>query len=895
MNLRLLLSYNYCFRPPGTGKTFIGVKIMQLLLHNSHLWSNSRSTRRSPILMICYTNHALDQFLELCVEECNLNSGVVRVGGRCKNKSLEGFFLRKIKENIRQERSIEKSIFYQMKEEQRRLSEIQTKLNKIISTTKLSEEGILKLSVLSKYASVEYMSQFSTDFELLQWLGFDEANFNSQVGQIDQVVNAVANMEIDDNEEDEDEENMDDLEMDDDENDERMLDDDFIVHSKSKTFKSIDVNQIEYIENKSELIFTENDICKQFTSEWSIAGSKKNSNPVKNHFKKIITWPEHNDIVTYNLWRLNQAQRISLYNYWVFCFKADKDSIINQLKQQYDACSNSLQELRLQEDRSIMQNAYIVAMTTTGSARYHTILRDIGPRIVIVEEAAEVFEAHIVASLSKHCEHLILIGDHVQLRPKPNVYDLEKNFNLGVSMFERLLLNKIPHVTLKCQRRMRPEISVLMKHFYKRKIHDHESVINRDNILGIKKNIFFVAHTNAEDNYEEGKSKINKFEAQYLVKLCKFLIKQGYLPSQITILTTYLGQMFHIKTVLNGEKVKEVRVYTVDNYQGEENDIILLSLVRSNDKEKIGFLSIENRICVAFSRARLGFYCIGNFNLLNKTSIQLKTKWAEIIQGLKERDSISTGLHLTCGIHPRNDLIACNPADFNKRPEGGCDVPCEYRLPCGHACSLFCHLYDSNHERIVCSKNCEKKKLCGHLCKMTCGHKIDCNERDCTENVIKRLACGHDRLAPCFKQPSQIICLSPCQRALSCGHKCNKKCSVQPCEPCDQTISALSICKHAKILNVPCASNTWNLQEECNSDCSTVLECGHLCKSNCFKCYGGRIHSLCNEKCNRSLICGHECKVFTLFFLYCKKCFFNDLKYLTDTMCNAMSTMRKTM
>ena len=69
------------------------------------------------------------------------------------------------------------------------------------------------------------------------------------------------------------------------------------------------------------------------------------------------------------------------------------------------------------------------------------MLKDIGPRIVIVEEAAEVFESHIVASLSKNCEHLILNGDHIQLRPNPAVYKLAKDFDFDVSLFERLVKN----------------------------------------------------------------------------------------------------------------------------------------------------------------------------------------------------------------------------------------------------------------------------------------------------------------------------------------------------------------------------------------------------------------------------------------------------------------------
>ena len=67
-----------------------------------------------------------------------------------------------------------------------------------------------------------------------------------------------------------------------------------------------------------------------------------------------------------------------------------------------------------------------------------------------------------------------------------------------------------------------------------------------------------------------------------------------------------------------------VKLTTVDNYQGEENDIILLSLVRSNVEGKIGFLSIDNRVCVALSRARHALFCIGNFVQLGEQSVLWK-------------------------------------------------------------------------------------------------------------------------------------------------------------------------------------------------------------------------------------------------------------------------------
>lgn len=66
--------------------------------------------------------------------------------------------------------------------------------------------------------------------------------------------------------------------------------------------------------------------------------------------------------------------------------------------------------------------------------------------------------------------------------------------------------------------------------------------------------------------------------------------------------------------------MKNIRIVTVDNFQGEENDIILLSLVRNNQEKDIGFLEVSNRVCVALSRARLGMFLFGNAKCLREAS-----------------------------------------------------------------------------------------------------------------------------------------------------------------------------------------------------------------------------------------------------------------------------------
>ncbi|GIY05615.1 NFX1-type zinc finger-containing protein 1 [Caerostris extrusa] len=112
-----------------------------------------------------------------------------------------------------------------------------------------------------------------------------------------------------------------------------------------------------------------------------------------------------------------------------------------------------------------------------------------------------------------------------------------------------------------------------------------------------------------------------------------YLILQGYEPSQITVLTTYSGQFFEMKKSPLKEILQGIKFTVVDNYQGEENDIILISFVRSNEEGQIGFLKISNRICVALSRAKKGLYCIGNFCLLAEKS----KLWKNIIETLEER------------------------------------------------------------------------------------------------------------------------------------------------------------------------------------------------------------------------------------------------------------------
>lgn len=312
--------------------------------------------------------------------------------------------------------------------------------------------------------------------------------------------------------------------------------------------------------------------------------------------------------------------RWHLYFYWLDQFKTkllEKRELINlDFRKDYKLYD----EMREIQDTQIMKEALVVGMTTTAAARLKTSLQALKSPIVIVEEAAEVLEAHITCSLTNCCKHLILIGDHQQLKPSTANFTIETKYLLGISLFERMINNNVQCHTLNIQHRMRPEIADLIRPAIYPVLKDHESVLNRAPILGIENCVYFIDHQEPEQLCNDS-SKKNVHEARFFIKLAKHLVLNGYEPENITILAAYLGQMFE----MHREKklyslLKDVKITVLDNYQGEENDIILLSLVRSNKENKIGFLKIENRVCVALSRAKHGFYIMGNMTQLCASS-----------------------------------------------------------------------------------------------------------------------------------------------------------------------------------------------------------------------------------------------------------------------------------
>jgi len=307
------------------------------------------------------------------------------------------------------------------------------------------------------------------------------------------------------------------------------------------------------------------------------------------------------------------------------------------------------------------------------------------------------------------------------------------------------------------------------------------------------------------------------------------------------VLTMYTGQMFLLRRLMPRPLFEGVRITPVDNFQGEENDIILLSLVRSNELGKIGFLQTHNRVCVALSRARKGLYVIGNMDQMADAS----SLWNSIIKDLKANSQLVDALPLACQNHPDNVIFAKNSQDYRQVPEGGCMRDCGYRLPCGHVCIRKCHPADRLHEEYVCRKPCVKI-LCehGHQCLKRCFE--ECGK--CQYMVEKTVpSCGHVQSMRCHVEPENFQCRVPCTKVLPCDHVCQEVCG-RPCtKECKVIVKERAWpCGH--LLTVACYRNPDNFT--CNFTMTRTLSCGHSVTAGCSEDLTER---KCHQKVNISV------------------------------------------
>ncbi|GLJ17597.1 hypothetical protein SUGI_0306460 [Cryptomeria japonica] len=829
--------------PPGTGKTYVGLKIATILLSN---------VKRGPILVICYTNHALDQFLESIF---SIEPNIVRLGSRSSNEIMQKRTLKELKRKI----IIPPWLYSRQRELVHTRNNLQQKIQRcsgLMNQQHVSKRLPRDMSLEQCIRSLDPNDEICHNLQklLLEEIAEQAEQRRSQSKGKQKVVETMALTTCNtfSSLADEPEEPSESVEH---------ASDNFCTVEECRDNANAEEGLIatdEYATSSTE---------KALAADEDATASAAGVMPADECSKEVFL---DEILCSKDEWSLPENSRKKLLRYWLDQIREKAKEEFQHLTEAYKNVCSQLQQVDNEISVHILRKANVIGMTTTAAAKTYDILQALRAEIVIIEEAAEVLEASILPCIGSFTKHLILLGDHLQLRPSVAEYELATKHKLEISLFERLIKGGVEHVALRCQRRMRPSISVLISDLYP-SLQDHDSVKIFENIKGIQTNAFFLDHKAMESETSEASSKVNLKEALLIVEFCLYLLRQGYENSDITILTMYNGQMSEIQKNLkqrilsrtklermDSQTMKTPRVSSVDDYQGEECKIIILSLVRSNkiigvggSKGNIGFLKVSNRVCVALSRAKMGLYIFGNAELLaSKSSL-----WESVIQKLGSANSIGPALSLACQNHPETETKVSKAEDFRLVQDGGCSRPCEYQLKCGHACPWRCH--PSKHDIIICPKPCPNKfeNACDHQCTEICHFPEDCPP--CRVPVPKVIPkCGHQLVLHCSSPVEDALCIQPCEVRFDCGHLCSSKCG-RPCPPCMELLVKDLPCGHKATMH--CSENPATFS--CKEPCSNVLSpgCEHICRGTCGACKQGTSHIPCKERCSRDLPCGHQC------------------------------------
>lgn len=291
--------------------------------------------------------------------------------------------------------------------------------------------------------------------------------------------------------------------------------------------------------------------------------------------------------------------------------------------QKMDRLKNRTMELELRIHNDLFAQARVISCTLAGSAS--RVLEGMKFATLFIDEAAQALEAACWIAIRK-ASRVILAGDHQQLPPTVKSIEALKG-GLGKTLMERIVETNPQVVTLlKVQYRMNDEIMRFSSNwFYNGQVESAPDVKYRG-ILDYDNAIMWIDTSKLDGREEfvgESYGRINRSEAQLTLKtLEEFFEKVGkhrVIDERIDvgIISPYRAQVQYLRRLIKqSEYFKPLRslisVNTVDGFQGQERDIILISLVRDNDDGQIGFLRDLRRMNVAITRARMKLIILGN-------------------------------------------------------------------------------------------------------------------------------------------------------------------------------------------------------------------------------------------------------------------------------------------
>lgn len=304
---------------------------------------------------------------------------------------------------------------------------------------------------------------------------------------------------------------------------------------------------------------------------------------------------------------------------------ADRENI----RQKINSLKDRATELEIRINESLFSEARVIACTLVGSANRILIGHKFGT--LFIDEAAQALEAACWIPIRK-ADRVILAGDHCQLPPTIKS-PLALKGGLGNTLMQCVVANKPETVSLlKVQYRMNNDIMQFSSDWFYggmlqsapevkyRSILDYDTPITWINTEGMDCNEEFIG-----ENY----GRINKPEAELsLAKLKEYIEKIGrerFLDEKIDIgiISPYKAQVQYLRQLLKKDSYfkpyrQYITVNTVDGFQGQERDVILISLVRANEEGQIGFLNDLRRMNVAITRARMKLIILGDVSTLTR-------------------------------------------------------------------------------------------------------------------------------------------------------------------------------------------------------------------------------------------------------------------------------------
>jgi predicted DNA helicase len=282
--------------------------------------------------------------------------------------------------------------------------------------------------------------------------------------------------------------------------------------------------------------------------------------------------------------------------------------------------------------QDLISKAQVFTCTLVGSVNHH--LKDKEFNTVFIDEAAQALEPATWIPILR-ANRVVFAGDHFQLPPTVKSLEAGKQ-GLSITLFEKTIQRQQADVMLQTQYRMHENIMKFSsKMFYKESLIAHDSVrtgvlYEADDILGNPVEFIDTAGCSYEEKSEKGSSStFNPDEAELLFKhliIVHSRLQEHAIPVntlRVGIISPYKAQVNLMKEKLNEypELIKSpirISINTVDGFQGQERDIIYISLVRSNDRGEIGFLSDIRRMNVAITRAKKKLVLIGDSGTLSQ-------------------------------------------------------------------------------------------------------------------------------------------------------------------------------------------------------------------------------------------------------------------------------------